>query len=151
MNLSDPGYVLFRISGNLYAIELLNVREIAEVPAITPLPGYADFLGGIINYKGVVIPAIHLDFLLSLRNPAEKTINDASCMIVADGPTGPAAFIFDSFEGLVSIPLTETQVNSVRFLKGIIDINGTTAKVIDIACIFKHEIFRQNKEEVTNV
>jgi chemotaxis signal transduction protein len=151
MNLSDPGYVLFRIAGNLYAMELQNVREIAEVPAITPLPGYADFLGGIINYKGVVIPAIHLDLLLLVRNPAANAANDASCMMIADGPTGPAAFIFDSFEGLVSTPLTETPANSVRFLKGIIDIDGTTAKILDIVCIFKHKIFRQKKEVVTNV
>lgn len=52
--------VVFRLAGEYYAVDIHQVREIIRVPDITRVPRTPDFVEGVINLRGSVIPIIDL-------------------------------------------------------------------------------------------
>jgi purine-binding chemotaxis protein CheW len=72
-------FLTFRLGDELFAASVSKVIEILEIPKITKVPRSPDFMRGVINLRGSVLPVIdtRLKFGLPL---AEDTIN--SCIIV---------------------------------------------------------------------
>lgn len=52
--------VVFRLAGELYGVDIHQVREIIRVPEITRVPRTPDFVEGVINLRGSVIPVLDL-------------------------------------------------------------------------------------------
>jgi|SRR5690606_16501556 Chemotaxis signal transduction protein len=52
--------VVFKLAGEYYAVDIHQVREIIRVPEITRVPRTPDFVEGVINLRGSVIPIIDL-------------------------------------------------------------------------------------------
>jgi purine-binding chemotaxis protein CheW len=57
---------LISLSGEFFAIDLRNVREVFEVEGVTPVPGMPAVLAGVANLRGVVMPLVDLRRLLGL-------------------------------------------------------------------------------------
>jgi len=57
---------LLTIGGEVYAVDLRNVREVFEVDVITPVPGMPSALVGVTNVRGAVIPVMDLRRLLDV-------------------------------------------------------------------------------------
>lgn len=74
-------FLSFRLSSEEYGIAILEVREILPLPDITPLPQTPDFIRGVINLRGKIIPVIDLRRRFGLP-PADFT-ND-TCIVVVD-------------------------------------------------------------------
>jgi purine-binding chemotaxis protein CheW len=51
---------LLSMGGELFAIELRNIREVFEVESVTPVPGMPGMLTGVTNLRGTVIPLLDL-------------------------------------------------------------------------------------------
>jgi purine-binding chemotaxis protein CheW len=51
---------LLSLGGELFAIELRNIREVFEVESVTPVPGMPGMLTGVTNLRGTVIPLLDL-------------------------------------------------------------------------------------------
>jgi len=54
-------YLTFQLSGETYAINILHVREIIEYGSITPIPMTPEFIAGVINLRGSVVPVVDLN------------------------------------------------------------------------------------------
>lgn len=52
--------VVFELQGELYGVDIHQVREIIRVPAITHVPRTPDFVEGVVNLRGTVIPILDL-------------------------------------------------------------------------------------------
>jgi len=52
--------VVFLLAGELYGVDIHQVREIIRVPEVTRVPRTPDFVEGVINLRGSVIPVIDL-------------------------------------------------------------------------------------------
>ena len=50
----------FQLAGENYAFDVLKAREILSMVKITPLPSTLDFLSGVINLRGSVVPVVDL-------------------------------------------------------------------------------------------
>jgi len=74
-------YLTFKLLNEEYGIEILKVREIIGVMAITSLPRTPPFVRGVINLRGKVIPVIDLRRKFDMET-AEDT--DQTCIIVVD-------------------------------------------------------------------
>ena len=74
-------YLTFKLLNEEYGIEILKVREIIGVMAITSLPRTPPFVRGVINLRGKVIPVIELRRKFEM-DAAEDT--DQTCIIVVD-------------------------------------------------------------------
>lgn len=73
-------YVAFRVSGESYGLSIAQISEISKVFGTTPVPRTSDFVIGIGNVRGSVIPIIDLAKRLRLR-PRPHT-RDARILIV---------------------------------------------------------------------
>jgi len=74
-------YLTFNLAGEEYGLEILTVREIIGIMDITRVPQTADFMQGVINLRGKIIPVIDLRAKFGLPRTA---YNDQTCIIVVD-------------------------------------------------------------------
>jgi purine-binding chemotaxis protein CheW len=74
-------YLTFRLVDEEYGLEILKVREIIGMMAITSLPRTPSFVRGVINLRGKVIPVIDLRNKFELEATADTS---ETCIIVVD-------------------------------------------------------------------
>jgi len=74
-------YLTFRIGHEHYGFELSQTREIIEYSGITEVPLMPNFLRGVINLRGEVVPVIDLAVRLG-RKPIE--VQKRTCIIVVE-------------------------------------------------------------------
>lgn len=96
-------YVVFSVDNEEYGLPILAVQEIISLPEITKIPNAPDYIPGIINLRGKVIP------LYKLRTrflAEEKDLTENSIVIVIQTgieKTETVGFIVDSVSDVVSI------------------------------------------------
>jgi purine-binding chemotaxis protein CheW len=78
---NEDKFLTFRLGREEYGVEILRVREIIGLIDITPLPRTPDYVKGVINLRGKIIPVIELRTKFGLP-PVAYT--EATCVIVMD-------------------------------------------------------------------
>lgn len=103
---NENKFLSFCLGEEEYAIEILRVREIIGAIESTPLPHTPNYVKGVINLRGKIIPVIELrtKFALSPRDYTEET-----CIIVVDVSDGgderyQMGVIVDSVREVIDIP-----------------------------------------------
>jgi chemotaxis protein CheZ len=88
-------YIGFKLGGEEYSIPILKVREIINVPAITRLPRAPEYIEGITNLRGSVIPVVNIKRLVKFgdgKGGGDKVIvlvnGKITFGILVDGITG---------------------------------------------------------------
>jgi purine-binding chemotaxis protein CheW len=68
-------YLTFQMSGKAYGLEIINIKEIIEYGDLTDVPMTPDFILGVINLRGRVVPLIDLGLLFSGSSvvPSKRT------------------------------------------------------------------------------
>ena len=74
-------YLTFALGDEEYGLEILKVREIIAMMEITAVPRTPDFVRGVINLRGKVIPVF--DLRLKFGMPAVEATNQ-TCIIVVN-------------------------------------------------------------------
>jgi purine-binding chemotaxis protein CheW len=74
-------FLTFSLDGEHYAVGVGSVREVLEKTAITQMPKTPDYMRGIINIRGSVVPIIDLRLKLGL-SLSEDTVD--TCIIVTE-------------------------------------------------------------------
>lgn len=74
-------YLTFRVNEELYAFGILNVKEILEYGNVTQVPMMPDFIQGVINLRGEVVPVINLARRFGMKSPP---ITKRSCVIIVE-------------------------------------------------------------------
>src|SRR5271156_4583488 len=72
-------YLTFVLGGAGYGIPILKVREIIRLLEITPIPRMPDYVRGVINLRGKIVPVI--DLRMKFGIPSSDTTN-RSCIVV---------------------------------------------------------------------
>jgi len=65
-------FLTFMLSGKAYGLDILNIKEIIEFGDLTEVPMTPDFISGVINLRGSVVPVIDLSQRFSGK-PTEYT------------------------------------------------------------------------------
>jgi len=74
-------FLSFTLDGEAFAIDIRTVREIIQHGSVTPVPLMPDFVRGVINLRGAVVPVIDLQARFG-RPPA--TISKKTCVVIVD-------------------------------------------------------------------
>lgn len=74
-------YLTFRLDEELFALDIVKVREVLEFSSITRVPRTPDFMRGVINLRGNVVPVVDLKLKLGLSR-TEKTID--TCVVITE-------------------------------------------------------------------
>lgn len=98
--------VSFRIANEEYGVDILNVHEINKMTTITKVPNAPEFVEGVINLRGKVIPVIDLRTRLNL---ARKEYDKDTRIIVVEIEHSTVGFIVDTVSEVLRIPLNITE------------------------------------------
>jgi len=85
--------VAFFLQGEEFAVDIQRVREVLKLPPITPLPQSLDFIEGVINLRGEVIPVVDLRKRFRL---ADASKSDKARIIIVEIEEGLVGLIVDS-------------------------------------------------------
>lgn len=72
-------YLTFELAPEIYGLEILKVQEIIGIMKVTQVPKMPNFIKGIINLRGKVIPVVDLRLKFNLP---DAEITDKTCIIV---------------------------------------------------------------------
>ncbi|HZY74585.1 MAG TPA: chemotaxis protein CheW [Edaphobacter sp.] len=133
-------YLIFHLSGEEFAIPVLDVREIIGIQAITSVPQTPAYVRGVINLRGKVIPVIDLRMKFSLP---ELEYTQRTCIIVVNvrGNEGPLvmAIVVDGVAEVLNIAggdIEDTPMfgdgTETKYLLGVAKIEGKVKILLDI-------------------
>lgn len=94
-------FLTFLVDKELYGIGLRNVMEIVGIQPITQLPEMPDYIKGIVNLRGKIIPV--MDVRLRFKKPGQD-YHDRTCIIVIDYKDLSVGLIVDSVCEVLAIP-----------------------------------------------
>jgi purine-binding chemotaxis protein CheW len=80
MQSAAHSYLIFWVGKNHLAMDIRTVREVMDLPPITPVPRLPDFIIGVINLRGKVLPVIDMAHKL-LGHPIRRS-QDACIIII---------------------------------------------------------------------
>ena len=135
-------YLTFIVDGETYGIEIRHVTEIIGLQKITPVPDLPDFVRGIINLRGKIIPV--MDMRLRFNKPL-KEYHERTCIIVVDFRELSIGLIVDSVAEVVNIPAVavaappELTRRGNRFIMGIGQVSGEVKLLLDIEKLLTDE------------
>jgi purine-binding chemotaxis protein CheW len=99
-------YLTFHLANEDYALEIKFVTEIIGVQKITEVPDMPDFVKGVINLRGKVIPVVDVRIRFRLE---PIPYGDRTCIIVVDIDDTSIGLIVDEVSEVLNIP--ENQVD----------------------------------------
>jgi purine-binding chemotaxis protein CheW len=94
--------VTFELFGEIFALPILDVREIIRLPNITPVPQAPSFVEGVINLRGQIIPIVDLRKRFGLT--AQGTNDDTRIIVVELGNGVVLGLIVDAVREVERIP-----------------------------------------------
>ena len=74
-------YLTFKLSEEVYALDIGKVREVLDFTTVTKVPRTPDFMRGVINLRGSVVPVVDIRLKFGL-SATEKTVN--TCVIITE-------------------------------------------------------------------
>ena len=78
---SSQQYVTFSLGEELFGVEVTRTREILSLTPVTKVPQTPDYLLGVINLRGQVVPVVDMRLKLGLKANAET---EETCIIVVE-------------------------------------------------------------------
>lgn len=135
--------VSFKIGEEEFGVDILNVQEINKMVLITKVPNSPEFVEGVINLRGRIIPVIDLRTRLGLP---KKVHDKDSRIIVVDLEGKTIGFIVDGVSEVLRIPVSITEappeivsgINS-EFIKSIGKLEDRLLILIDLQKILSIE------------
>src|SRR5512140_3654112 len=74
-------YLTFMLSGEIFAIGILRIKEIIEYGNLTEVPRMPDFIRGVINLRGAVVPVIDLG---SRFGKQASAVSRRTCIVIIE-------------------------------------------------------------------
>lgn len=115
-------YLTFHLAGEDYGIDIAYVTEIIGIQKITEVPDMPDYVKGVINLRGKVIPV--MDVRLRFHLP-ERDYDERTCIIVVDIDSTAVGLVVDQVNEVADIPEKDVEPPprsskgaSSRYLKG---------------------------------
>jgi purine-binding chemotaxis protein CheW len=96
--------VSFVLNGEQYCIETRCVREVRRFGDVTPLPGVPDFLVGVTNLRGEILPLIDLRCFLDLPSKGPTV---PSHVIICGDARAEFGIVADAMHGVSTVALDE--------------------------------------------
>lgn len=133
-------YLTFVLGGEMFAIGILAIKEIIEYGSLTVVPMMPDFIRGVINLRGAVVPVVDLSARFG-RRPSEVTRRSCIVIIeaVTDGDKQDVGVVVDSVSEVLEIlpgeiepaPAFGAKVRA-DFISGMGKIDGKFVIILDV-------------------
>ncbi len=140
-------YLTYKLGEEVFALEIGKVREVLEFTTVTKVPRTPDFIRGIINLRGSVVPVVDLRMTFGMTK-TERTVN--TCVIIVEmtvnGETTVLGAMADSVQEVVELgpdqiePAPKIGSKLVNeFIMGMGKQNGRFIIILDVDRLFSAE------------
>lgn len=140
-------YLTFKLAEEVFALEVANVREILEFIPITKVPRTPDFMTGVINLRGSVVPVTDMRLKFGMSE-TEKTVN--TCIIVVevniDGEKALLGALVDSVQEVFELEAQQIEPPprlglgmKTEFIEGMGKRDNQFVIILDIDKVFSME------------
>jgi purine-binding chemotaxis protein CheW len=97
-------YLTFKLADEVFALDITKVREVLDYTTITKVPKTPEFMRGVINLRGSVVPVVDLRLKFGMTK-TENTLN--TCIIITevsvDGEATVLGALADSVQEVVDL------------------------------------------------
>jgi len=135
----DRQYLTFLLSGEMFAISILNIKEIIEYGNLTEVPMMPGFIRGVINVRGSVVPVVDLSARFG-RNKTE--VSRRTCIVIIEVGSSDEkhdiGVMVDSVSAVLEIPHGEIEPPPafgarirVDFIHGMGKVGGKFVIILD--------------------
>lgn len=137
-------YLTFMLGDEVFALDVAAVREILEYSSVTTVPQTPEFMRGVINLRGSVVPVIDLRLKFGMP-PTEQTVN--TCIIVTEVNMGDETILLGALADAVQ-EVSEMEPGQIEaaprigtnlrtdFIKGMGKQDGNFVMILDIDKLF---------------
>ena len=141
-------YLTFELGGEEYGLEILKVKEIIGIMNITSVPQTPDYVKGVINLRGKVLPVIDLRLKFSME-PLEYS--ERTCIIMVDitgisGKKVMVGIVVDSVSEVLNIKGDEIEDTpsfgnrlNTEYIMGMAKVKGGVKILLDIDRVLNAE------------
>lgn len=144
---SEAKYLMFFLNNEYYSIPIGIVNEVIEVMKTTPIHCAPDFMKGIINLRGKIIPIMDLRLKFNMQ---ERAYDELTCIIIftipINGQKKLMGIIVDKVAEVINIsqenielPPQYGQEDEKDFLTGIAKIKDKVVMLLDLETIVNHQ------------
>jgi len=134
-------YLTFLLDGEEYGLDILRVQEIKGWDSVTPIPNTPDYIRGVINLRGTIVPIIdlRLRFALEAKQYGTTTVVIVLRVESADGSSRVMGIVVDAVSDVYNIgkddlkpPPDFGSVVNVESVKGIATVQDKMVIALDI-------------------
>jgi len=97
-------YLTFKLDEEVFALGIDKVREVLDYTSVTKVPQTPDFMRGVINLRGSVVPVVDMRLKFGMAK-TEKTVN--TCIIIVEinleGETAVLGALADSVQEVLDL------------------------------------------------
>jgi len=143
-------FLTFAVDKEEYGVDLLQIREIKGWTEATRLPNSPDFVRGVINLRGAVIPVVDLKsrFSMGVTQATEKHV----VMIIAVGKRLIGVLV-DSVSDIVEVeseqikpaPQMENKIDG-KYVSGLVSLKEKMVVILDIEALFESAAMKKPEE-----
>lgn len=140
-------YLTFKLGNEVFALDISTVREVLDFTSITKVPRTPEFMRGVINLRGSVVPVVDMRLKFGMTE-TEKTVH--TCIIIVeitlDGDKTVLGALADSVQEVVELepgqiepaPKIGTRLKT-DFIKGMGKRNDDFIIILDIDMVFSSD------------
>lgn len=146
-NIAVQQALTFQLSGEVYGIDILDIKEIIEYADLTPVPMMPDFIEGVINLRGCVVPIVSLAKRFQLpQSPITKRTSVIVLEVNDLGESIEIGLIVDHVNEVLDIDHKEIcsapsfgfKIRT-EFIKGMAKINEKFLVLLDVESVLSVE------------
>lgn len=143
----DGKYLVFSLEENYYGIQILQILDINGLMEITPTPKTPEFIKGVMNLRGKIIPV--MDLRLKLGMPPRE-YDKQTCIIIVnisvETTNKQMGVLVDTVSEVFDIPLSEIEAppnygieSDEGFLNGIGKVKGKLVMLLNMEKVLHSE------------
>lgn len=140
-------YLTFKLDDEIFAVDIAKVHEVLDFTTVTKIPHTPDFMRGVTNLRGSVIPVVDLRLKFGMLK-TEKTVN--TCIIITevtvDKETTVLGMLADSVQEVIDLESSQIEPAprigiglKTDFIKGMGKQNDHFIILLDIDRVFSSE------------
>jgi purine-binding chemotaxis protein CheW len=140
---ADHQFVTFVIGSEVYGVDVSKVQEIIGITHITHVPNTLQFMKGVINLRGSVVPVIDMRLKFNLD---EKAYDSFTVIIIVEVHERLIGMIVDAVSDVVNVPVATIQDTphftskiETDFIRGIGQVEGGLVIILDVDLIMTRE------------
>ncbi|MFT7491109.1 MAG: purine-binding chemotaxis protein CheW [Pseudohongiellaceae bacterium] len=129
-------WVTFRLAGETYGINVMQVQEVLRYTEIAPVPGAPDYVLGIINLRGNVVTVIDTRNRFGLES---GEMNDNTRIVIIETEGHVIGVLVDSVAEVVYLRQSEVETapnvgndESAKFIQGVCHKNDELLILIEL-------------------